>query len=182
MPAIEKDDGSPVTAADYVLQALVVAGLRARSPDGRVPLVGEEHSEKLVASGRPDVERLVVDAVRSMLGWRSHADALRAIDGDEPRAGEPCWTIDPIDGTKGFLAGMQCSVCLAMIAGRDVVTAVLGCPRMGPRGDLGLHLGGPGVIYAAARGGGADSAGSGERGQVDGLRVARRKGEAAGSW
>jgi 3'-phosphoadenosine 5'-phosphosulfate (PAPS) 3'-phosphatase len=41
VPPIEKEDGSPVTAADYVLQALVVAGLRARSRDGRVPLVGE---------------------------------------------------------------------------------------------------------------------------------------------
>jgi 3'-phosphoadenosine 5'-phosphosulfate (PAPS) 3'-phosphatase len=87
VPPISKDDGSPVTAADYVLQALVVAGLRARSRDGRVPLVGEEHSESLVASRRPDVERIVVDAVRSMLGWRSHADALRAIDGDVPRPG-----------------------------------------------------------------------------------------------
>ena len=115
VPPIAKGDGSPVTAADYVLQALVVAGLRARSADGRVPLFGEEHADVLASSGRPDVERLVVDAIRSMLGWRDRAAALRMIDGDEPRAGEPYWTIDPIDGTKGFLLGMQCSVCLARI-------------------------------------------------------------------
>jgi 3'(2'), 5'-bisphosphate nucleotidase len=155
VPPIEKEDGSPVTAADYVLQALVVAGLRARSRDGRVPRVGEEHSESLVASRRPDVERIVVDAVRSMLGWRSHADALRAIDGDAPRSGDPYWTIDPIDGTRGFLLGAQCSVCLALIEGSETTVGVLGCPRMGPRGDLRLHLAGPGVIYAAARGAGS---------------------------
>jgi 3'(2'), 5'-bisphosphate nucleotidase len=50
---------------------------------------------------------------------------------------------------------MQCSVCLARIEGPETTVGVLGCPRMGPRGDLGLHLGGPGVIYAAARGAGA---------------------------
>jgi 3'(2'), 5'-bisphosphate nucleotidase len=163
VPPVEKGDGSPVTAADYVLQAIVVAGLRARSADGRVPLLGEEHADALVAARRPDVERLVVDAIRSALGWRTHADALRAIDGDEPRAGEPHWTIDPIDGTKGFLLGAQCSICLARIEGRDVTVGVLGCPRMGPRGDLAVHPQGPGVIYGASLGGGAfefDAAGA----------------------
>jgi 3'(2'), 5'-bisphosphate nucleotidase len=88
---------------------------------------------------------------------------LRAIDGDEPRAGEPHWTIDPIDGTKGFLLGAQCSICLARIEGRDVTVGVLGCPRMGPRGDLAVHPQGPGVIYGASLGGGAfefDAAGA----------------------
>ena len=155
VPAIEKRDGSPVTAADYVLQAIVVAGLRASSPDGRVPLIGEEHADALVAARRPDAERLVVDAIRSVLGWRSHADALRAIDGDEPRAGEAHWTIDPIDGTRGFLLGAQCSICLALIDGHRVAVGVLGCPRMGPAGDLAVHPEGPGVLYASARGEGA---------------------------
>lgn len=155
VPAIEKGDGSPVTAADYALQALVVAALRSTSPDGRVPLIGEEHADALVAARRPDAERLVVDAIRSVLGWRSHADALRAIDGDDPRPGEAHWTIDPIDGTKGFLLGAQCSICLALIDGPRVAVGVLGCPRMGPTGDLAVHTAGPGVLYAAARGEGA---------------------------
>ena len=155
VPPIEKPDGSPVTAADYAVQAVVVSRLRALLPHGRVPLLGEEHADALVASRRPDAERLVVDAVRSVLGWRSRAEAIRAIEGDEPRAGEPHWTLDPIDGTKGFVAGEQCSVCLAMVSGADVAVAVLGCPRMAGAGDAGLHPGGPGVIYAAASGAGA---------------------------
>jgi 3'-phosphoadenosine 5'-phosphosulfate (PAPS) 3'-phosphatase len=154
VPPIEKGDGSPVTAADYAVQAIVVAGLRARL-GGRVPLLGEEHADALASCGRPDAERLVVDTVRSALGWMPRADALRMIDGDEPRAGEPHWTIDPIDGTRGFILGAQCSICLAMIDGRDTALGVLGCPRMGPRGDLGVHLHGPGVVYGAVRGGGA---------------------------
>ena len=154
VPPIEKGDGSPVTAADYAVQAIVVAGLRARL-GGRVPLVGEEHADALVAARRPDAERLVVDTVRSVLGWMPHADALRAIDGDEPRPGEPAWTIDPIDGTKGFLLGAQCSICLARIEGRVVTHGVLGCPRMGSGGDFGIHLSGPGLVYGASLGGGA---------------------------
>ena len=44
-----------------------------------------------------------------------------------------------------------------------MTVGVLGCPRMGPRGDLAVHLNGPGVIYGASLGGGAyefDAAGA----------------------
>lgn len=152
VPPIVKADGSPVTAADYVLQAVVVAALRECAADQRVPLLGEEHAEALVETGRHDVERLVIDAVRAVLGWRDRAAAIRAIDGDEPRPGEPAWTIDPIDGTKGFIADSQFSICLALICAGAPVAAALGCPRMGASSDLGLHLDGPGVIYGAAAG------------------------------
>ena len=154
VPPIEKEDGSPVTAADYAVQAIVVGGLRARL-GGAVPIVGEEHADSLAAARRPDAERLVVDAVRGALGWMSRADAMRAIDGDPPRPGDPFWTIDPIDGTKGFLQSAQCSICLARIEGAHVTVGVLGCPRLGPRGDLDVHLQGPGVVYCAELGRGA---------------------------
>jgi 3'(2'), 5'-bisphosphate nucleotidase len=155
VPPIEKKDGSPVTAADYAVQAVVVAGLRAAAGDRRVPLLGEESASGLASARRPDAVRAVVDAVRAALGWMDEAEVLRLIDGDEPRSGAPHWTIDPIDGTRGFVLGAQCSVCLARVEGRDVTLAVMGCPRMGPTGDVGVHANGPGVLYGAVRGGGA---------------------------
>ena len=155
VPPVEKGDGSLVTAADFAAQAVVVDVLRRSSPDGRVPLVGEESAAGLASARRPDVERVVVDAVRGTLGWRDPAAAVAAIDGDVPRAGEPFWTVDPIDGTKGFVLGEQCSVCLALIEGRHAAVGAIGCPRMGPSGDLDVHLGGPGTLYAAAAGVGA---------------------------
>jgi 3'(2'), 5'-bisphosphate nucleotidase len=163
VPPIQKKDGSPVTAADYAVQAVVVAGLRAADRDRRVPLLGEESADGLVSSGRPDAVRAVVDAVRAALGWMDEAAVLSLIDGDAPRSGDPHWTIDPIDGTRGFVLGAQCSVCLARIEGRDVTLAVMGCPRMGPTGDLGVHAQGPGVLYGAVRGGGAFECDAGGR-------------------
>ncbi|MFM8698561.1 MAG: inositol monophosphatase family protein, partial [Phycisphaerales bacterium] len=174
VPPVEKGDGSPVTAADFAAQAVVVDVLRRTSPDGRVPLVGEESAAGLVSARRPDVERLVVDAVRATLGWRDRAAAIAAVDGDAPRAGEPSWTVDPIDGTKGFVLGEQCSVCLALIEGAHAAVGAIGCPRMGPAGDLGVHLGGPGTLYAAAAGVGAF--------ELDGARrVLRRLVQAGGA-
>jgi 3'(2'), 5'-bisphosphate nucleotidase len=40
------------------------------------------------------------------------------------------WTLDPIDGTKGFLRGEQYAVCLALIENGEVQLAIQGCPNL----------------------------------------------------
>ena len=40
------------------------------------------------------------------------------------------WTLDPIDGTLGFLRGGQYAVCLALIVDGKVKVGVLGCPNL----------------------------------------------------
>ena len=60
------------------------------------------------------------------------------------------WTLDPIDGTKGFIRGEQYAVALALIEQGEVVLGVLGCPNL-PRGDDS----GNGAIFVAERGAGA---------------------------
>ena len=50
------------------------------------------------------------------------------------------WTLDPIDGTKGFLGGRQYVLALALIVDGVVQLAVIGCPRLSlvpvPGGDV----------------------------------------------
>ena len=40
------------------------------------------------------------------------------------------WTLDPIDGTKGFLRGEQYAICLALIIDGIVQLGVVGCPNL----------------------------------------------------
>jgi 3'(2'), 5'-bisphosphate nucleotidase len=40
------------------------------------------------------------------------------------------WTLDPIDGTKGFLRGGQYAVCLALIIDARVELGIIGCPNL----------------------------------------------------
>ena len=47
------------------------------------------------------------------------------------------WTLDPIDGTKGFLRGEQYAVALALIVGGEVVVAALACPNLEVRAAVG---------------------------------------------
>jgi hypothetical protein len=66
---------------------------------------------------------------------------------------EGMWTLDPIDGTKGFLRGGQYAVCLALIENAQVQLGVMGCPNLlvDP-----LNQNGPkGCIFVAVRGQGA---------------------------
>lgn len=64
------------------------------------------------------------------------------------------WTLDPIDGTKGFLRGEQYAVCLALIVDSRVELGVMGCPNL-PH-DLTKPDGPRGAIFVAVRGQGAE--------------------------
>jgi 3'(2'), 5'-bisphosphate nucleotidase len=75
------------------------------------------------------------------------------------------WTIDPIDGTKGFLRGGQYAVCLGLMVDGDVKVGVLGCPNL-PVDDaarLTADIGsnqtdeGRGVLFSAVQTQGATS-------------------------
>lgn len=146
---VTKDDRSPVTVADFASQAYVAHRLEETRPE--LPLVAEEASDLL----REDEHRAVREAVVRQVGrqWEGAGEAavLAAID----RGGAECdgsgryLTLDPIDGTKGFLRGEHYAVALALLEDGRVVAGVLGCPNLpGPGGSTGL-------IVAAASGHGA---------------------------
>ncbi len=144
---LEKKDRSPVTIADFGSQAVVCHALRASFPDDAV--VAEEASDALKeAESRPLLER-VVDAVA---GWHPDVDAQTVCDWIDIGAGDAHgsrhWTLDPIDGTKGFLRGEQYAVALALIENGEVVVAVLGCPNLA----VGHGTDSRGLMMAAIKG------------------------------
>ena len=63
------------------------------------------------------------------------------------------WTIDPIDGTKGFLRGEQYAVCLSLIVDAKVQLGVIGCPNLPV--DPAAPERGIGCTFTAVRGHGA---------------------------
>ena len=64
------------------------------------------------------------------------------------------WTLDPIDGTKGFLRGEQYAVCLALIVDGKVQLGVIGCPNLCQ--DAANRDGSKGCMFVAVRGQGAE--------------------------
>ena len=64
------------------------------------------------------------------------------------------WTLDPIDGTKGFLLGEQYAVCLALIEDSDVKLSVMGCPNL--PASLSDPESARGCLFVAVKGQGAE--------------------------
>jgi len=80
-------------------------------------------------------------------------DVLDWIDHGNGNVSPRYWTLDPIDGTKGFLRGEQYAVALALIEDGGVILGVLGCPNL-PLANMS-DTSRAGCIMYACRGGGA---------------------------
>ncbi|KAJ7805143.1 hypothetical protein B0H14DRAFT_2881122, partial [Mycena olivaceomarginata] len=66
------------------------------------------------------------------------------------RASTGMWTIDPIDGTKGFLRGEQYAVCIALLVDAQVQLGIIGCPNLPV--DPAQPDGERGCLFVAVRG------------------------------
>lgn len=66
------------------------------------------------------------------------------------------WTIDPIDGTKGYIRGAQYSICVALVVDERVVMSAIGCPRLA-LSDASMSR--EGTLIFAIKGQGAFQAG-----------------------
>ncbi|PIV80256.1 3'(2'),5'-bisphosphate nucleotidase [bacterium CG17_big_fil_post_rev_8_21_14_2_50_64_8] len=149
--ALEKKDRSPVTVADFGSQAVVCRLLGEKFPDD--PVIGEEDSQALRDPDNAVLMERVVGHVRDVIP-DADADRICAwIDRGGAKTYSPrFWTLDPIDGTKGFLRGQQYAVALALILDGRVEVALLGCPNLGPKLDGDRA---DGTLAVAVRGHGA---------------------------
>lgn len=158
LAAVTKADLSPVTVADFASQAVVAHSLEAEL--GPVSLVGEEDAALLRDPRHREVLAAVLDLVREVWVEAREIDVLRAIDlgGGAPEA-SGFWTLDPIDGTRGFLAGRQYAVSLAFVERGRPVVGVLGCPGLSIDRDAPIDPPDPtGSLYFAIEGEGAFAA------------------------
>lgn len=152
---ITKDDRSPVTVADFAVQAVVHLALA--DAEGRAVVVGEESARLLRDPAHRGVREAVLEAIRTCRPAITSTEALAAIDAcDRDASATAYWTLDPIDGTKGFLRGQQYAIALARIEAGRVVLGVMGCPNLAPGADHPLDApDGTGTLFAALRDGGA---------------------------
>ena len=148
---LEKKDRSPVTVADFASQAVVCAQLAQAFGDD--PIIAEEDSAELRKPERAAIRQVVVGHVAAGMGQElDEAEVMDWIDlGGAGASGgglDRFWTLDPIDGTKGFLRREQYAVALSLVEHGRVVLGVLGCPNL-PLGDR------VGAVFVAVQGGGA---------------------------
>lgn len=152
--SLQKDDKSPVTIADFGAQALVCQQLLAAFPQDTI--VGEEDLTDLQ---KPENAAKLAQVIQYVQRFQPDATSQAIccwIDAGNGAVTRRFWTLDPIDGTKGFLRNDQYAVALALIENGEVKVGALACPA------LPLNLNEPdgptGVVFIAVRGQGATMA------------------------
>lgn len=149
--ALTKEDRSPVTAADFAAQAVIGYLLDKEFP-GEL-LVGEEQAEALRSRKERQTLDRITGFVSRLIPGITPQEVCDSIDRGVDEPGHSYWTLDPIDGTKGFLRGAQYACALAFVEGGKVQLGVLGCPNLSP--DLRETDRGEGSLLVASRAGGS---------------------------
>ncbi len=140
--SLTKKDRSPVTVADFASQAVICSALTSAFP--HIPIVGEEDANDL---RQPEHQELFSKIQAFLPGWSAEA-ILKGIDYGNGEPAEEFWTLDPIDGTKGFLRKQQYAIALSLIRNGEPVLGVLGCPNLGKQGTLLYAIRGEGAFNA----------------------------------
>lgn len=150
---IAKSDASPVTVADFGSQALIISHVLQAFPNE--PVVSEEEASELRREEQALLKDHVMRLVKEITPELDENQILDAIDYGAKSCDfkQRYWTLDPIDGTKGFLRGDQYAVALALVEDGQPVLGVLGCPNL-PIDDTDPEKG-KGCLFVAVNGQGA---------------------------
>lgn len=148
---LEKKDKSPVTIADFSSQAVVCRAINEAFPED--PIIGEEDAAELrLEENREFLDKIAAELIAIQIPDVTPDNVCRWIDHGGAKEFSPrFWTLDPIDGTKGFLRKEQYAVSLALIVDGKIVLGVLGCPNLTYPGDESIT----GSLYYAIAGQGA---------------------------
>lgn len=148
---LKKEDRTPVTVADFGSQAVICQALRAAFPDD--PIIAEEDASALRTAENASVLDEVVRRVQALRPAADRDAVCQWIDyGNADAYHDRFWTLDPIDGTKGFVRGDQYAIALALVIDGRPHVAALGCPNLPDDLDDPQMTG---QIFTAARDAGA---------------------------
>ena len=141
---IEKPDSSPVTLADFGSQAVICHTLAQAFANDQI--IAEEDGEMLQQPAFAECLSGVTRYVHSLLPDASSSSIISWINRGKGKVAPRYWTLDPIDGTKGFIRGDQYAIAIALIEQGIVKVGVLACPALPIK-----PTGAKGVLFVAVK-------------------------------
>ncbi|PHH92949.1 hypothetical protein CDD83_3107 [Cordyceps sp. RAO-2017] len=165
---VEKEDLSPVTVADFAIQALLIATFKHAFPDDS--FVGEEDASSLRSN------ETLLERVWELLQRLSRDDGAGTLFSLPATRGQMCdlideagtnspgpgrtWVFDPIDGTKTYVRGELYAINICLLVGGKQRLGAVGCPNLameaqGPICNADIDPAGEGCILFAVEGHGA---------------------------
>ena len=128
----DKVGKEPVTIADYGTQAIVNRAIMVHFPDDSI--ISEESGTQfaqLVDAEQQDLIAKLVSAIiretvtiDDLILWLDHGKSADADSVTHPRT----WLVDPVDGTKGFIALRHYVIAVGFLQDSQPTVAVVGAP------------------------------------------------------
>jgi len=117
-----KKDRSPATVADYSSQIYILNQIKGNFPEDQV--IAEENETGLIDDDsanqiRECFNHLNIDGIsdlKNLLNYRGKKSTRQ-------------WTVDPIDGTKGFMKGLKYAIGIGLMVNSDPKISVIGVPE-----------------------------------------------------
>lgn len=138
-----KGSSEPVTIADYGAQALIGRALMQHFPEDAV--IAEESGQQFATIVSAERQQAVIAVLSELLGVPVRVeDVVQWLDFGKDRPAARVWVIDPIDGTRGFIAGRHYAICVGLLVDGQPSAGVIGAP---------MYADGQGAIFYGDAGG-----------------------------
>jgi 3'(2'), 5'-bisphosphate nucleotidase len=126
---LNKSGNEPVTIADYGVQAIINRAIHRAFPHDAI--IAEESATGFKRSVKPEQQTAIAQLVGAVLGESvSIEDIIMWLDYGQDTVSASTWIVDPIDGTKGFLAQRTYVIGVGLVEGGQAAGAVLGVPTI----------------------------------------------------
>lgn len=127
----DKQDSEPVTIADYGSQALIGYALAQHFPDDAV--LAEEAGSQFLELTTDKQKAEIISLLTTILDFNVSKDDIVAwLDqGTDAKNPARTWIVDPIDGTKGFVAMRHYAVGVGIVEDGQPVGGIIAAPGYG---------------------------------------------------
>jgi len=118
---IKKDD-SPVTLADFASQIFIISNIKKHFPEDQI--IAEEESSVFIDS---DAENILKKCFNSLhITFEENIKETLNYRGSNSKRQ---WTVDPIDGTKGFQKGLAYAIGMGFMVQAEPTICAIGVPN-----------------------------------------------------
>ena len=125
----------PVTIADYGSQAIICRALQQNCPDDGV--VAEESGRQFLALVPVEQRAAVLGILAEILDQSvSEEQVVAWLDFGKGKSSRRTWVIDPIDGTRGFIARRHYAVACGLLVDGTVAEGIVAAPGYDEQGAL----------------------------------------------
>ncbi len=129
------DNKEPVTIADYGSQAIICRAIQAHYPDDAV--VSEESGKQFLELVSAEQRANVLEILEEVLGEKVTEDEVVGwLDFGKGKSASRTWVIDPIDGTKGFIAMRHYAIACGLLIDGQIADGIVAAPGYNDEGAL----------------------------------------------